>query len=105
MHDRPATFRPLDKKRETHDDLPNGGASYVARKTKISNGDLTALFYERIREDPGCPPGINLAIVPVAPSGWTALTTSRPRTKNPLCAERFEAVLAELRKTYDLAKD
>jgi hypothetical protein len=31
----------------------------VAKKTKISNGDLTALFYERIRASSGCPVGIH----------------------------------------------
>jgi hypothetical protein len=75
----------------------------VAKKTKISNGDLTALFYERIRASSGCPVGIHLAIVPNKTYGWTALMNPTQRDKHPVFAKRFDALLAELRETYDLA--
>ena len=75
----------------------------MTKKTKVSNADLTAIFYERIRETPGCPVGIHLAIIPNKTYGWTALMSPAQRDKYPTFAKRFDALLAQLRRTYDLA--
>jgi hypothetical protein len=75
----------------------------VAKKT-ISNGDLAALFNERLKSFAGCPVGVTIAIVP-APDGWRAMTSYHTRTKFPLCAKRVEVIQRQLRKIYKLAKD
>jgi hypothetical protein len=75
----------------------------VAKKT-ISNGDLAALFTERLKSFADCPTGVTIAIVP-APDGWQAVTSHHTRTKFPLCARRVEAIQKQLRKIYNLAKD
>ena len=77
----------------------------MAKKTRISNSDLTGLFYERIRASPGCPVGIHLAILPNKTYGWTALMAPAQRDRFPMFAKRFDALLAELRETYELARD
>jgi hypothetical protein len=76
----------------------------VAKKKTISNGDLTALFTERLKSFAGCPVGVTIAIVP-RPGGWQAMTSYHTRTKFPLCAKRVEAIQKQLAKIYDLAKD
>ena len=78
---------------------------HLVTKTRLSNPDLTAIFYERIRESPGCPEGISVAIIPAGRWGWTALMNAGQRRRHPLCAKRFDAVLNELRANYDLARD
>jgi hypothetical protein len=75
----------------------------VAKKT-ISNGDLAALFTERLKSFAGCPVGVTIAIVP-GPDGWQAVTSHHTRTKFPLCARRVQAIQKQLRKIYNLAKD
>ena len=75
----------------------------VAKKI-ISNGDLTALFAERLRAFADCPTGVTIAIVP-GPDGWQAMTSHHTRTKFPLCARRVGAIQKQLRQIYDLAKD
>jgi hypothetical protein len=75
----------------------------VAKKT-ISNGDLVALFTERLKSSADCPVGVTIAIVP-APDGWQAMTSYHTRTKFPLCAKRVEVIQKQLRKIYSLAKD
>jgi hypothetical protein len=77
----------------------------VAKKTKISNGDLTALFHERLKQSPECPDGIKIAIIPDERLGWTALMGPTQRTRHPLCAKRVEAIQKQLRATYELARD
>ena len=79
------------------------GRKKVAKKT-ISNGDLTALFAERLRAFADCPTGVTIAIVP-GPDGWQAMTNHHTRTKFPLCARRVGAIQKQLRQIYDLAKD
>ena len=74
-------------------------------KTKISNGDLTAIFNELLREAQDCPLGINLAITPDSGSGWTVLMSKAQRVRHPVCAERVEAIQKRLRAIYDLARD
>jgi hypothetical protein len=75
----------------------------VAKKT-ISNGDLTALFDQRLRTFADCPTGVTIAIVPGS-DGWQAVISHHTRTKFPLCARRVAAIQKRLRKIYDLAKD
>jgi hypothetical protein len=75
----------------------------VAKKT-ISNGDLTALFAERLRTFADCPAGVTIAIVPI-PDGWQAVISHHTRTKFPLCARRVKAIQKQLREIYELAKD
>jgi hypothetical protein len=65
------------------------GGYCVTKKTKVSNGDLTALFYERMRDAPGFPQqDISIAIVPSEPHGWTALISARQRKQKPRLGER-----------------
>jgi hypothetical protein len=75
----------------------------VAKKT-ISNGDLTALFAERLRAFADCPAGVTIAVVP-RHDGWQAMTSHHTRTKFPRCARRVEVIQKQLRRIYDLAKD
>jgi hypothetical protein len=77
----------------------------MPKKTKISNGDLTALFSERIRETPHCPVGMSVAIVPDKRSGWTAMMNKVQRNRYPECAKRVEAIQKQLRAIHDLAED
>jgi len=93
----------LSTKRGRRATIPDG--TVANDKTKISNADLTAIFYERIARSPDCPLGIQLAIIPVEPSGWTARMNTGQRSRHPLCAKRFDMVLKQLRATYDLARD
>jgi hypothetical protein len=83
--------------------FPNRGEKEVAKKT-ISNGDLAALFTERLKSFADCPVGVTIAIVP-RPGGWQAITSHHTRTKFPLCAKRVEAIQKQLGKIYNLAKD
>jgi hypothetical protein len=75
----------------------------VAKKT-ISNGDLAALFAERLRVFADCPAGVTIAVVP-RPDGWQAMTSHHTRTKFPRCARRVEVIQKQLRQIYNLAKD
>ena len=75
----------------------------MAKKT-ISNGDLAALFTERLKSFADCPVGVTIAIVP-GRDGWQAMTNHHTRTKFPRCAKRVEVIQRQLRKLYDLAKD
>jgi len=76
-------------------------------KTTISNGDLAAIFYEKIKGGSDCPTGIAIAIVPVKStvSGWMALTNPGDRIRHPLCARHIEAIQKQLREVYNLARD
>ena len=76
----------------------------MTKKIKLSNGDLAALFLERVRELPGCPAGISLAVVPHESYGWTAIMSPAQRIRYPLFGKRFDNLLTELRKQYDLAR-
>ncbi len=74
-------------------------------KIRLSNADLTAIFYERIRESSEHPQGISVAIIPSRSHGWTALMSPTQRTRHPLFAKRFDTMLQQLRESYDLARD
>jgi hypothetical protein len=74
-------------------------------KIRLSNADLTAIFYERIRESSGCPQGISVAIIPNKSHGWTALMSPAQRNGYPMFGKRFDTILQQLRKTYDLPSD
>jgi hypothetical protein len=77
----------------------------VAKKIKISNGDLTAIFYEEIKQAPDCPTGIHVAIVPAERPGWRVLMSPAQRKKYPACVKRIEVIEKQLRAVYDLAGD
>ena len=77
----------------------------MAKKARISNGDLTAIFYERLRQASDCPLGTHVAIIPVGRSGWTALMSAIQRTQRPACAKRVEEIERQLRAIYELARD
>lgn len=74
-------------------------------KTKISNGDLTALFWERLKQSSDCPLGVSVAIIPLERSGWRALIPHLHRRKYPACAKRVEAIEKQLKAAYNLAED
>jgi hypothetical protein len=78
---------------------------HVAKKTKLSNGDLAAKFYERLKEFAGCPSSVSLAIVPSKDHGWTALLSPAARKRHPAFARRFDQLASQFRQEYDLAKD
>ena len=78
----------------------------MAKKTKISNGELTAIFHERITGSPDWPQqGISIAIVPSEPHGWTVLMSARQQKQHPDCSKRIEAIQKQLRAIYVLARD
>jgi hypothetical protein len=78
---------------------------FVAKKIKISNGDLTAIVYEEIKQAPDCPMGIHVAIVPAERSGWRVLMSPAQRKKYLACVKRVEAIEKQLRAVYDLVRD
>jgi hypothetical protein len=73
-------------------------------RTKISNTDLTWIFYERLKAFEGCPPGIPIAIVPTEShvSRWSATTSASLLAKHPQCAKRVGAIQKQLREIYVL---
>jgi hypothetical protein len=77
----------------------------VAKKMKLSNGDLAAKLYDRLKETLGCPRSISLAIAPDKTHGWIALLSPTERRRNPVFAERFDELIRILRAMYDLARD
>jgi hypothetical protein len=77
------------------------------KKTTVSNGELTAIFFRKMRAYPECPrSGTPIAIVPVGRrTEWKALTAPYVVRRHPLCAERVEKVEKELQKFYGLKRD
>jgi hypothetical protein len=78
---------------------------HVAKRTKLSNSDLAAKFYERLKDIAGCPSSVSLAIVPSEIHGWTAILSPPARKRNPIFAQRFDRLASQFREEYDLAKD
>jgi hypothetical protein len=78
---------------------------HVAKKTKLSNSDLAAKFYELRKDIAGCPSSVSLAIVPSEIHGWTAILSPAARKRNPIFAQRFDRLTSQFREEYDLAKD
>jgi hypothetical protein len=78
---------------------------HVAKKTKLSNSDLAAKFYGRLKDIAGCPSSVSLAIVPSEIHGWTAILSPAARKRNPIFAQRFDRLTSQFREEYDLAKD
>jgi hypothetical protein len=78
---------------------------YVTKKTKLSNGDLAAKLYARLKDTAGCPLSISLAIAPSKAHGWTALLSPAERKRNPIFGQRFDRLVTQFRQEYDLAKD
>jgi hypothetical protein len=83
------------------DNAPSG------RKTTISNGALTAIFFRKMRAYSECPySGTPIAIVPAGNrTGWKALTAPYVVRRYPRCAKRVEEVEKELQKLYGLARE
>jgi hypothetical protein len=73
-------------------------------KKKISNGDLTWIFTEKLKSFRDCGPAVSIAIVPTK-DGWTAIASRNESNRYPRCAKRVEEVQRELREFYILAKD
>jgi ribosomal protein L34E len=76
------------------------------KKKNVSNGDLTAIFYRKMRACSECPyTGTPISIVPAGRgSEWKVLTAPYVVRRYPRCAERVEEVEKELQKIYGLAK-
>lgn len=76
------------------------------KKITVSNGDLTTIFYRKMRTCPECPStGTPIAIVPGGRrSEWKVLTAPYVINRYPRCAKRVEQVEKELRKIYALAR-
>jgi hypothetical protein len=70
-------------------------------KTRISNGELTPLFFDQTRQSSDCPPGMHVAIVPTR-SGWTAVMSANDRRKHPKAAKRVAAIQKSLSDKYTL---
>jgi hypothetical protein len=77
----------------------------VIKKPKFANGELAAKLYDRLKETPGCPRSVSLAIAPSDKHGWSALLSPAERRRNPAFAKRFDSVWNQFRLEYDLAKD
>jgi hypothetical protein len=79
----------------------------MARKIKIANDELVAIFYERMREAPSYPQQahISIAIVPSERHGWTALISAQQRKQHASCASEVERIQKQLRAIYELKKD
>jgi hypothetical protein len=77
------------------------------KKTTVSNGELTAIFFRKMRAYSDCPrSGTPIAIVPVGRrTEWKALTAPYVVRRHPLCAKRVEEVERELQKIYGLARE
>jgi hypothetical protein len=95
----------LDKSSEARHDLAFVVGITVAKKPKLSNGDLAAKLYERLQGITGCPSSLTLAITPSQAHGWTALLSPAQRKRHPTFAQRFDRLVAQFRQEYDLAKD
>jgi hypothetical protein len=76
------------------------------KKKSVSNGELTAIFYRKLRACSECPySGTPISIVPAGSrSEWKVLTAPYVVRRYPLCATRVEEVEKELQKIYRLAK-
>ena len=74
------------------------------KKTTVSNGTLTAIFFRKMRACSECPnTGTPVAIVPSGcRSGWKALTAPHLVRRYPLCAKRVEEIEKELQGVYAL---
>jgi hypothetical protein len=78
------------------------------RKKTVSNGELTAIFYRKMRAYSECPyTGTPISIVPVVGrrSEWEVLTAPYVVRRYPRCAKRVEEVEKELQKIYGLARE
>jgi hypothetical protein len=72
-------------------------------KKSISSTDLVWLIHEKLKESGDYPQsGLSIAIVPADGVGWTALMSSRQRTKYPRCEKRIRTIEKQLRETYVL---
>jgi ribosomal protein L34E len=76
------------------------------KKKNVPNGELTAIFYRKMRACSECPySGTPISIVPAGRrSEWKVLTAPYVIRRYPRCAERVEEVEKELQKIYGLAK-
>jgi phage terminase Nu1 subunit (DNA packaging protein) len=77
------------------------------KKKNVSNGELTAIFYRKMRTCSECPySGTPISIVPAGSrSEWRVLTAPYVVRRYPLCAERVEEVEKELQKIYGLKRE
>jgi hypothetical protein len=87
-------------------ELPLESTPSDGKNKTVSNGDLTAIFYRKMRAYSECPyTGTPISIVPAGrPSGWKVVTAPYVVRRYPRCAERVEEVEKELQKIYRLAK-
>src|ERR1700712_5296605 len=78
-------------------DLPTEIRLPGGKKIAVSNGELTAIFFRKMRACSECPhTGTPIAIVPVGRrSNWKALTAPHLVRRYPLCAKRVEQVEKE----------
>jgi hypothetical protein len=76
----------------------------IGQKKNVSNGDLTTIFFRRMRACSECPySGTPVAIVPSGGRyGWKALTAPYLNKRYPLCVKRVEEVERELQRMYGL---
>jgi ribosomal protein L34E len=77
------------------------------RKKTVSNGELTAIFYRRMRAYSECPyTGTPISIIPAGRgSEWKVLAAPYVVRRYPRCAKRVEEVEKELQKIYGLARE
>jgi ribosomal protein L34E len=77
------------------------------RKKTVSNGELTAIFYRKMRTCSECPyTGTPISIIPAGRgSEWKVLTAPYVVRRYPRCADRVEEVEKELQKIYGLARE
>jgi hypothetical protein len=71
-------------------------------KAFVSNSELTAILWRKLRTYPDCSHGFPVAIVPDGRAGWKAVTAHYVIRRYPQCAKRVEQAQNELRKIYGL---
>jgi ribosomal protein L34E len=88
-------------------ELPVESRAAGGKKKTVSNGELTAIFYRKMRTCSECPySGTPISIVPAGRrSEWRVLTAPYVVRRYPRCAERVEEVEKELQKFYGLARE
>jgi hypothetical protein len=71
-------------------------------KLFVTNGELTEIFWRKLRTYPECSYGFPVAIVPDSRAGWKAVTAPYVIRRYPKSAKRVEQAQKELRKIYAL---
>lgn len=74
-------------------------------KKRISSVDLSWMIFERMRDEPGVPRGVAVAVVPDDEQGWIAIVEGRGgKFLDKAAIRKLRSIEAQLRATYSLAQ-